>query len=342
MSAPGRLAVTYSAWINAWTLQRACTALGVTLKVDVGRREMPLPAVREGELADWQLFTEEAALSRALAGQLKGRFWPQQFPPGLLDDKWAFAEFLAADPAGPQGLPQWPLDAAEQARWPLLLKGRHSWRGGRKIPRGWVCRNAAELAAQRQRMAAEGLDDSWFFLQAWLGDAPLRLLSVAGFFDADDEGRNLACVTERLADYGEGPSSSALLATVADDLGLVERAAHVLRRLRYRGPYELEFIAAGDALHALELNPRFWMQHGLFLTHGNGVLKRYFGLDGKADHAQRLLPPGLAWADGFWALRRALRGDFAPWRRARALNAVLCPTPAAALRAIAWRVFGGR
>ncbi len=341
MSARQALAVTHSAWINAWTLGRACAPLGVALKVATGRREMPLPPLGAAERPDWQLFTEEASLARALAGELPGRFLPATFPPELLDDKWAFAEFLAADRGGPQGLPQWPLADAAQAAWPLLLKGRHSWRGGRKLPRGWVCRDAAELAAQRERLAAEGLQESWFFLQAWLGDAPLRLLSVAGFFDAEDESRHLACVTERLADYGEGPSSSALLATVADERGLVERAAQVLRRLRYRGPYELEFIAAGDRLFALELNPRFWMQHGLFLAHGNGLLKRYFGLDTAADRAQRLLPPGLAWADGFWLLRRALRGDFAPWRRARALNAVICPPPAVALRTVAWRAFGG-
>ena len=40
---PAPLALTHSSWINAWTLHRACAALGVALQVDEAHRELPLP-----------------------------------------------------------------------------------------------------------------------------------------------------------------------------------------------------------------------------------------------------------------------------------------------------------
>ncbi len=341
-----RLAVTHSAWINAWSLRQACTALGVDLRVDVPARDLPLPRVAAQARPRWLFFTDEASLRRALAAPGGAEFLPERFPPELLDDKQAFADFLAADPAGPQPLPHWGWRDAAAARYPLLLKARHSWNAERKLPRGWVCRDAAELGVRRLELSGLQLREDWFFLQQWLGDTPMRLLSVGGFYDAADEGRNLALLTERIADYGAGPSSSAMLATVDDALGLVGQAERVLRRLRYRGPYEFEFVVRGNVALALELNPRFWMQHGLFGACGNGLVKRYLGLDTVADRAP-LPPQRLLWIDGTWLLRRALRADRAllalwrEWVRRRGYRPVVCPGVAAALWAGLWRACGG-
>lgn len=343
------LALTHSSWINAWTLRRACAELGVDLRVPAHARELPLPTLPEGRQPEWLFFTEEASLARALQGGEAARFLPRQFPARLLDDKWAFAEFLTGDAKGPAALPQWSLAEAGLARYPLLLKSRHSWAGERKLPRGWVCRDADELAARRAGLPAQGLREEWFFLQAWLGDTPLQLLSVGGFFDAEDERRNLALLTERVADYGAGPSSSAMLVTVPDRLGLLAQAERVLRRLAFRGPYEFEFIVRGGEVLALELNPRFWMQHGLFLAVGNGLVKRYLGLDGESDrmHPASAAPPALLWVDGSWLLRRVLRLDRQVWRLwrewvgRRGHRAVVCPPLGAAAVAGLWRVLGG-
>jgi hypothetical protein len=340
-------ALTHSTWINAWTLRRACAALDVDLRVPAGPRTLPLPTLPASAAPEWQFFTEESSLRHGLQGTLGGRFLPEHFPADLLDDKWAFAGFLQQDPNGPAGLAQWPLDAQAEARYPLLLKSRHSWVRGRKLPRGWVCRDPHELADRRAALQAQGFDEAWFFLQEWLGEAPLKLLSVGGFFDAADTSRNLAVVTERVADYGDaGPSSSAMLVTVPDTEGLVPRAEHVLARLGYRGPYELEFIVIGARVLALELNPRFWMQHGLFLAAGNGLVKRYLGRETAADRAAPA-PQRLLWVDGTWLLRRLLRADrrvLALWRmwvRERGYRAVVCPSLTQALWAGTWRALGG-
>jgi hypothetical protein len=341
------LALTHSSWINAWSLRGACAALGVDLRVPRGPRELPLPQIEADQKPDWQLFTEEASLREALAGRLPGRYWPERFPLELLDDKWAFAAWLSEHPEGPRGLPQWPLDAAPGSwTFPVLLKARHSWWGARKLPRGWVCRDAAALHAAKDRLDREGWPREAFFLQRWVGDAPMRLLAVCGFFDATDERRNLHCVTERVADYGQGPSSSAMLVTLQGEQRLVEQAQGVLRRLRYCGPYELEFVVARDGEWLLELNPRFWMQHGLFAAAGNGLVRRYLQLDAGPESGSPL--PPMLWVDGIWLLRRLLRLDLEAlaalwhWRVRRAHRLVICPTLAAALQAALWRAAGRR
>jgi hypothetical protein len=356
-SRPIRATVS-SSWINAWTLRRACAALGVELRSTETRRELPLPRAESTRAAaDWIFHTDEASLRSALAradGPAAGasglpppQFWPRHFPAELLDDKWAFADWLAQDSAGPPGLPQSALAEFDptRTRFPLLLKSRHSWVDGRKLPRGWVCRNAAELEARRAALPALDLREDWFFLQTWFGDEAMRLLSVGGFFDSRNASRQLECVTERIADYGAGPSSSALLVTVADEFGLVERTARVLARLDYCGPYEMEFIvSAAGKIHLLELNPRFWMQHGLFLAAGNGLVKRYLGLDSSADRSLPQVPQRLLWADGVWLLRRLLRADFAVvatlwhWTRRRSYRVVVCPSLGFAAWAAVWRL----
>lgn len=371
------LALTGSAWINAWTLARACRGLGVQVCVPPGTPGFPLPERRDGQRVQWQFFTEEASLRAALeaaaAGDAEGRFLPEAFPAALLDDKWAFAEFLAADDGGPRGLAQWPLAALDapsheaatltvgvsgssgaagaRPRFPLLLKARHSWWRGRKLPRGWVCRDASELAARLAGLDAEGLDRAHFFLQEWLGDDGHHVLSVGGFFDAADESRNLALVTDRVASYGEGPNSSAMLVTVPDVNGLVPAAWRVLRRLGYRGPFEMEFIEASGQCRVIELNPRFWMQHGLFLAIGNGLVRRYLGLPPEGEPAldpSRGPAPPLAWIDGTWLLRGLLRGDrnvLGPWWRwcgRRGYRAVVCPSIGYLLALQTRRLLGGK
>lgn len=301
---------------------------------------MPLPLRRAEDRVAWHFFTEERSLRRALTGELEGRFLPVSFPLTLLDDKWAFAVWLASESTGPQGLAQWRLEDADKAAFPVLLKSRHSWVGQRKIPRGWVCANPEVLEQRLRQVVMLGLEPAWFFLQQWLGDVPMRLVSVAGFFDADDASRHLTCVTERLASYGDAPSSSALLVTVNDDWGLIAAAHRVLERLAYRGPYEMEFVLQGNEALILELNPRFWMQHGLFTVSGNGLVLRYLGLDEQADRQPLVLPAGIQWVDGFWALRRILSGDLALLRSLRAGPSVICPEPSEVLKTLIWRAFG--
>ena len=300
--------VVFSSSINAWSLHLACQRLGVELCTTDQRPILPIPSCSDTDANSQNtrlFFTEEMSLGRYLGQPGARRFYPVILPRDFLDDKRVFADWLVS--IGEKPVPYSPtLDAPFS--FPLLLKARHSWVEGVKLPRGWVCKNEKELTEAKNKITREGMDASWFFLQQWLGEEAVEVLSVCGFFDAATPQRNSVCVVTRVASYETGPSCWAVVAVVDDPAGLRERTAVILNQLQFAGPFELEFLEVGKQYFVLELNPRFWMQHGLFVHASNGLVKRYIDVDGPADWAVKP-PEKLLWIDGMWFLERLVRLD---------------------------------
>lgn len=278
-----------SRYINGWSIHRALRKLGE-------------------EAEGWCFFTEEASLLRALTGESPSCRFKPQIPMHLIDDKWAFSEWLS-------GIGERPLDARrciDQAHeFPVLLKSRHSWRGSTKLPRGWVCSSEQEIIEHRREITAAGMKVDWFFLQEYLVNA--ESVSVSGYFDCRAPHRSLFMVTRKVFGSGHELQTGVIVEVISDPAGLVERTQRVLASLNYDGPFELEFIADREIaeFYILELNPRFWMQHGLLdVFSGNGLIKRYLGVEGESDRRERVLGPGRIWIDAIELLQRAVRGDF--------------------------------
>ncbi len=334
--------LTFTSAANAFAIKAAAAKCGVAVATTESRPTFPLPTAAASAAA-WLFFTEEASLRRALLGEIHGRFLPAGFPIALLDDKSAFAAWLGRQPGLPAPMRQWPIDDLGAA-FPCVLKAKHSWRGSRKLPRGWVCRSRQELEHARGAVARAGLERDWFFLQEWLGNEDCRNLAVCGFHDHANPARNLSVVLERLrGGAGELPNST-VAATVADTEALTTAAARVLDRLEFTGPFEIEFLVAEGRVFLLELNPRFWLQHSIFIPFGNGLMKRYLGQDTAADHAAPPLP-AIVWVDGLALVKSVLRFDFRLWRSAREAclerNArlLIWPSMPMALRVLARRLF---
>lgn len=291
--------ITFSNWINAWSMRRGLRALGYRLATgDPGYLLdwRPAPPVR----GDTLLFTEEASLARYL-GSEGFHFLPRHFPPALLDDKFAFGEYACSVGVAP--LPQWTgIDDAASAMFPLVLKARCSWMNGVKMPRGWVCRSPAEIALAQKEITRLRLPQDQFFFQQWLPATAEDNFSVCGFWDAAAARRNLVCVVQRRIGYGADLSSSSVVAVVPDPADLLVRCGEILNGIAFQGPFELEFLRHESQFHVLELNPRFWMQHGLFVSAGNGLMKRYLGIDAEEDWGTGV-PEQLLWIDGMWLLR---------------------------------------
>jgi hypothetical protein len=336
--------LTFTSAANAYAIQVAAAQCGVAVATADRRPAFPLTVAGNVE-AEWLFCTEEASLRRALLGEIRGRFLPARFPLQLLDDKWAFAAWLAEQRGLPAPLRQWRLDDPV-APFPCLLKARHSWRGSRKLPRGRVCHSRRDLEQALGELMQAGFEPDWFFLQEWLGDEECSNFAVCGFHDHTEPTRNLSIVLERLmGSRGELPNST-LAATVADAEGLTSVATRVLDALEFKGPYEIEFLVAEGRAWLLEINPRFWLQHSIFIPFGNGLMKRYLGQETAADRAAAVLP-AIVWVDGLALAKSVLRFDFKLWRTARAAcrerNARLLtwPSVAMALRVIGRRLWRG-
>jgi len=294
--------LVFSSYVNAYAIYCGAKQLGVEVCTTDRAPVFPLPVAGELNKHDYLFFTEEASLCRALRCKKAGNFLPAAFPLALLDNKWAFSNWLATKPGLTTGLKQWSVDRIDDVKYPCLLKAKHSWHGDQKLPRGWVCNSRHELCRATQFLNDKGFDSSLFFIQQWLGMEGCRVISVCGFHDANHGSRNLTAVVERIASHTQGLSCSAAVETIADEWGVVSRAQDILDSLDFTGPYELEFLVAGRQVFTLELNPRFWMQHAIFLYNGNGLVKRYIGLDGPEDEKEHSIND-VVWIDGMHLLR---------------------------------------
>lgn len=319
--------ITFTNWINAWSIRRGLRQLGFDLASKdpgyllTGSATVPAPG-------DTLLFTEEASLFRYL-GNDSFHFMPKRFPLGLLDNKFAFGEYVQYLGVAP--LPQWASSAQlESDCFPVVFKARHSWLNDIKIPRGWVCRSKDDVLLAQDELAKLRLSPELYFVQKWLPVKAEDNFSVCGFWDAGNPQRNHVCVVQRMSGYGEDLSSSSVVSVVPDPDNLVARCGSILDSLDFKGPFELEFLRHKGVFYVLELNPRFWMQHGLFVSAGNGLLKRYMELDNKDDWGHGL-PQHLTWIDGTWLLRMVatfrwmqLKNIFLQIRN-RNDNPVICP-----------------
>lgn len=300
-------AYTFTASINAYTLYKAAKALNIEVFTTEENPSYPIPYQTPDNEQAWLLFTEEHTLGQALQGQLIGRFLPPQFPPSLLDDKWAFAAWLASNKDLPAGLRQWAIDDKPPPAFPCLLKAKHSWQGSIKLPRGWICRSEHDVQQHLQQVTKMGLSYQAFFFQEWLGDQDHQNISVCGFHDSQNHSRNTTAIVKRLLSHHQGLSCAAMVETIPDQWDLRTKTTQVLDALAFVGPYELEFMVAKGQVVILELNPRFWMQHAIFLASGNGLLKRYFALDSIADQQHQILE-NIVWIDGLYFTKAILTG----------------------------------
>lgn len=310
---------TFTSYSNAYGLFIGSKDLGLSLTVADGKPIFPIPVNRHADLGEWLLFTEEASLGKALRGEIRGKFHPKNFPENLLDDKWALAAWLAHRPHLTAGLTQWDLAAASSATFPCLLKAKKSWQGAEKMPRGWICESAADLKEKLENAQKMGFPADSFFIQEWLGDSFCRVLSVCGFHDHRAPERNLVAVVERIAAHNKGLSCSSAIETIDDEWCLIEKASAILNALEFTGPYELEFLENKNRVCVLELNPRFWLQHSIFLKTKNGVIKRYLGTEDATDRTEKILR-NVTWFDGVELMKSVLLGDFKLFNLFRAKN----------------------
>lgn len=323
-------------YINAWSLQHGLKLLGY--------RARALPRAQYNSLKwetirDSALFcTDEAGWTLATQYQLSAHFLPRAYNPVLVD-KWLFAEHLCA--IGETPVPFAPLKAAQglALRTPFILKPRLSWMGTRKLPRGAICSTEAESTSALTQLQARGVSPELFFVQQFLPNA--ENISVSGFYDYQRPERRFFIASRKVQGDGGALSTGVLVETVPPPPGLGARVTHILDTLSYHGPFEMEFLrdAAVNQYLVLELNPRFWMQHGLFISGYENILIRAYLDDSfkpsAITDANHMLPhKPLLWVDrcfpyvvltrGAWA---ALRAYFQQIRDARDRGSRVCGFP---------------
>lgn len=268
----------FSNYINAYAIKDGLSRLGLGLEVLTEEPGFFKSSARRPEKGDTLFFTSERELKQYFQ-QEDFNYLPRHIDTALLDDKFAFAEFLSG--IGEQPVPYWPLES-ELPELPVYFKAKLSWMGNRRLPRGYVCHNANDYQEILQKISVEGLEPDLFFFQRLIHADYTDNISTSGFYNHTTPEQNVMVVTRKvLGDKGRF-ALGAIIETIPDPEKLIERTQIILNAMQFTGPFELEFLRdpATGHYYVLELNPRFWMQHSIFLDHFNNLLlKRYLNID---------------------------------------------------------------
>lgn len=275
----------FSNYINAWTIREGLNRLGIKVEVVSGEGLMPVSKLVPSA-GDALFFTEESNLLRFYDSK-EFYFHPQNIDRGLIDDKVYFSKNMLA--IGEKPVPFWEIGTQHNQappQLPIYIKARHSWKGSKKLPRGYICRSTKEREKIFESIHANGWSLNTFFYQKLLNSPLQNNISVSGFFDHQDAKRNMLLLTQKLIGSSDKIATGWIVATTPDPERLLDRTTNILKQLRYTGPFELEFFYEEEdhIYYILEMNFRFWMQHGLFLSFfENGLIKRYLGMDTEKD-----------------------------------------------------------
>lgn len=306
----------HSGLINAWSLDKGLRKLGLQLSCLAEQSYFLDCATEKPAAGDTIFFTEEHSLGEFL-NKPKFQYWPRHFQLPL-DDKLAFYGWLESRGEHPV-----PFNADPHrlpAKYPVLLKARHSWLEARKLPQGYVCNSSSELNGHLKQIDALGLPRDCFLFQNMIPGRSINY-STCGFFDHENPGRNIIKVARRVVAAAKSLGSSAIVETLPDPEELIARTRQILTALQFAGPFELEFLydSRANRYWVLELNPRFWLQHGLFIdVFDNIVIRNYLGLaDERECHAQQTSTRQAVWCDRL-GLVRNLPGCNVPLMRAYA------------------------
>jgi hypothetical protein len=269
----------FSSYINAWSIRKGLAKLGKDL-LCVAKKTFFLPPITEQpQKGDVLFFTEEDSLAKYF-DQREFHFYPRDIPKKIIDDKLAFADYLIA--IGEIPIP-FSKTVSEPAVYPVLFKSRYSWQEGKKMPSAYLCKQREDYDSFKNDISKQGLKESDFFSQKWLHSKIDCNISVSGFFDAQRQERNIFLISKKiLADRKGKLATGTIIEAIADPQNLLQRTKNILMNINYLGPFELEFFHEenDDSFYVVELNPRFWMQHGIFISFfDNAIIKRYLDLD---------------------------------------------------------------
>jgi predicted ATP-grasp superfamily ATP-dependent carboligase len=313
-----------------WDVEGAPPEASVDRLLDLGRT-FRRPAVLIPTSDRTSLFVAEHG------GRLAARYLFPRLEPGqvrVLIDKWAMGQLASRmgidTPAGvrPESTDEL-LAFARRARYPLVVKGvagpLPTVDGG---PPMAAARDEEALLAHFRRSFRAGQRN------VLVQELPPRGTSwiVNGYFAADG-----ACVCvatgRKLRQYPNlvGPATFAL---VEDQAQIRELSVEFLRRLCYRGPFDLDWFVAEDsgAPRLLDVNPRIGAAFRLFAgAHGLDIVRLlYLDLTGQ-ELPVLTPPPGRKWLVEDADLR-ALAG----YRRERSLGVLAWLRSIAGVDETAW------
>jgi len=268
--------IIFSNYINAYSIAKALKKIGfkdIFLNKDIKTSYFCNFSSVLPEKNDLLFFTTEYELINYLNKDYNLNFNISNH--NIIDNKYEFAKFLRSINELP--VPDFK-EIDEVVKFPVLFKGKASIKNGIRVPRGFLINSKNEFKSLKLKVIDMGFEENDYFIQKYLINAT-KNISVVGYFNFENPSDNILLITEKVIMDNrplEG-STGDVVVEINDPSSLIKRTNKIMDGLKYKGVFELEYIYDMDVKDflVLELNPRFWMQHGIFERLDNILIKKY-------------------------------------------------------------------
>ncbi len=145
----------------------------------------------------------------------------------------------------------------------FIIRPNNSWEDNIKTPRLSIVESKEQLEEIEQGYLKLGMKRNMWCYQEVLSSESKHNLSVCGWYDEEEK---LFLITRKVVQHPPKTGCGDVVEVVEKyPHKLLEYAENILAALKYRGPFELEFVYDINTGRycVIELNPRFWMQHEL-------------------------------------------------------------------------------
>ena len=251
-------------------------------------------------------------------------------------DRYEFYRFIDDMGAGPVPV----TIGAEENPWErfpggFFVRPRLTWKGFQKLERVKLVSRRVDFEALLEQWRSQGMvPDDWCYQEA-LSVRPQDNISISGWHDS---AHRIYVATRHILRHPDDVGNGDVTEITTSPAGLLKRTRTILDGLAYTGPFELEFLldTKDSCYKPIELNPRFWKQHGLIeAVTGNAPVKMYVGME-SCNSAGVRNNSVKYWVYTFHSLFRLLRGDRRVLPYLGSHEALRVPTLPLALK---WAVF---
>lgn len=162
----------------------------------------------------------------------------------------------------------------------FVIRVKKSWEEEKKLPRLEIVHSRVEQESVERRFQEQGLTPDMWCYQELLSTLDTNNVSVCGWYDSD---YHQYVVTRKVVQHPPkiGNGDVVEVYTEAPE-SIVLATETILKAMRYTGAFEMEFVfdTKSNNYKIIELNPRFWMQHGLVEeVTDNSLIRRAIGED---------------------------------------------------------------
>lgn len=204
----------------------------------------------------------------------------------------------------------------------FFLRFKRSWRGIEKLPRVRPVSDKKTFKKIVTGLRDQGYREEEWCYQEILSTSPRHNVSISGWHSADHQ---TYLATRKVLQHPAETGNGDVCELIETPPGLAKTTERLLTTLGYEGPFELEFVldTKADQYKMIELNPRFWMQHGLIgAATGQELICRYIG---RTPGSPPPLPPKY-WVNSVYAMFRLMRLDLRICRYIYSSSTLLVPS----------------